>query len=282
MADAYGTIARLGSRVPLRTIRFVTDDRGKVLSAGDTVQPVQVFPARDVYILTSLMKGVIDRGTAAAARSMGFRKIAAGKTGTTNDKRDAWFIGFTPQTLAVTWVGFDDNSPIGLAGGEAAVPIWTRYMQAVAAGQPNADWPAPSGITFTAMDETSGGVGTPLCPEKVVVSQPFKSGTEPTVPCPLHSPQSVPTALTVDQFGNPIALDTAATSTEGLAGATSTEPMTPPDSTLTGGVFRNETAPPPAAPPPPATTTHELRPTEPPPATNTSMPQTSTTTSPPP
>ena len=120
MADAYSTIARIGSRLPLRTIRFVTDDRGHVVSAGDAVQPVGVFPARDMYILADMMKGVLDRGTAAGARSMGFHLIAAGKTGTTNDKRDAWFIGFTPRTLTLTWVGFDDNSPIGLSGGEGS------------------------------------------------------------------------------------------------------------------------------------------------------------------
>src|SRR5207247_864166 len=104
MADAYSTIARVGSRLPLRTIRFVTDDRGHVVSAGDAAQPVQVYPARDMYILINVLKGVIDRGTAAGVRSMGFRNIAAGKTGTTNDKRDAWFIGFTPATLTLTWL----------------------------------------------------------------------------------------------------------------------------------------------------------------------------------
>ncbi|MGN6186805.1 MAG: PBP1A family penicillin-binding protein, partial [Thermoanaerobaculia bacterium] len=137
MAEAYSTIARQGQRLPPRTIRFVTDDRGKTLSGAGDVKPTQVFPQRDVYLLTKVMEGVVNRGTAGSSRSMGFRKIAAGKTGTTNDKRDAWFIGFTPQTLALTWVGFDDNDPTGLSGGDAAVPMWTRYMLAATAGQPN-------------------------------------------------------------------------------------------------------------------------------------------------
>src|SRR5205807_4518332 len=154
MADAFSTIARTGSRLPLRTIRFVTDDRGNQVSTGDVAQPVQVFPARDMYVLTNVMKGVLDRGTGAATRSMGFRKIAAGKTGTTDDKRDAWFIGFTPHTLALTWIGFDDNTPIGLAGGDAAAPIWTRYMLATVPGQPNVDFGVPPGISFVAFDET--------------------------------------------------------------------------------------------------------------------------------
>ena len=266
MADAYSTIARTGSRLPLRTIRFVNDDHGNQVSTNDVVQPVQVFPARDMYILTDVMKGVIDRGTAAGARSMGFKLIAAGKTGTTNDKRDAWFIGFTPKTLTLTWVGFDDNTPIGLSGGEGAVPIWTKYMTAETAGQPNVDFQVPSGIAFADVDETSGGLGTPLCPRRVVLQEAFKDGTQPTNLCPLHSPQAPPPPA-MDQFGTPIALDATGTvATETAAPA----PMT-------------SAAPPPMTPPPVPTETREPRKSsEPPPATNTSEPQTSTTGSTPP
>ena len=272
MADAYATIARIGSRLPLRTIRFVTDDRGKVVSAGDAVQPVQVYPARDMYVLVSVMKGVLDRGTAAGARSLGFRRIAAGKTGTTNDKRDAWFIGFTPSTLVLTWLGFDDNSPIGLSGGEGAVPIWTRYISAVTSGQPNNDFAPPDNVNFVDFDETSGGLATPMCPPNVVVKGAFKAGTEPENLCPLHSPQTVPPPLT-DQFGNPIALDTTG--------------AIPPSSetTLTGGVFRTDTAPTrpmtPQPQPPPAPVPQPPS-NVPQPSTNTSAPPLSTNTAPPP
>lgn len=288
MADAFSTIARLGSRLPLRAIRFVTNDRGKVISGGDPIKPVQVFPARDAFIMTTVMKGPIDRGTAHVVRRMGFKKVAAGKTGTTNDKRDAWFIGFTPQTLTLTWVGFDDNTPTGLAGGDAAAPIWTRYMLAQTAGQPNVDFAVPPGIVFTKIDETSGGLAVAECPINVVVSEPFKEGTQPTNPCPLHAPQAPPPAL-VDQFGTPIAIDTAPpTSSEGM-------PL-PPDFTLTGGFpTTTETAvqPPPTetAPPPPPTATSSERDrsregernrSTPPPSTNTSTPPPSTNTLPPP
>ena len=266
MADAYSTIAREGSRMPLHTVRFVTNDRGTLLSGGDDIKAVQVFPARDAYILINVMRGVLDRGTAAAARRMGFKRAAAGKTGTTNDKRDAWFIGFTPQTLALTWVGFDDNAPTGLAGGEAAVPMWTRYMMAATATQPEIDFGVPNGISFAQVDETSGGLFTPMCPGNTRVNEAFKSGTEPTIPCPLHSPQAL--ALSgVDQFGNPIALDTVGIpSPEGMT----TTGTVPP---LGGGVFRTDTAPPPPPPPPPTDTS-----SQPPPSTNTSPPPTTTTT----
>jgi penicillin-binding protein 1B len=292
MADAFSTIARLGSRVPLHAVKFVTDDKGRQVSAGDEVKPVQVFPARDMYMLVTVMKGVVDRGTAAGARSMGFRLVAAGKTGTTNDKRDAWFIGFTPKSLTLTWLGFDDNAATGLSGGTGAVPIWTRFMQAVMAGQPNVDFAPPEGIVTAQIDETSGGLAVPNCPPRVVVTEAFKAGTQPGNPCPLHSPQAAP-APAVDQFGNPIALDTAGVPVTGEPTTTSEPlpPITPEpgDTTLTGGYFRTDTAP------PPTTTTSEPprrerdpgrdRSDQPPPSTNTSEPQSSTSTtstSPPP
>ena len=282
MADAYSTIAREGSRMALHTIRFVANDQGKQLSASDDIKPVQVFPARDVYILINVMRGVLDRGTAAAARRMGFKRPAAGKTGTTNDKRDAWFIGFTPQTLALAWVGFDDNSPTGLSGGEAAVPMWTKYMMAVTAPQPETDFGVPGGISFTQVDETSGGLFTPMCPRSSAVNEAFKSGTEPTIPCPIHSPQAAPPPL-VDQFGNPIAIDTVGiASPEGNTSTMTTTGSAPPP--LGGGVFRTDTTPPSttttAAPPPP--TRERREPPPPPPPTDTQPPPTDTTSSPPP
>jgi penicillin-binding protein 1B len=274
MADAYSTIARIGSRVPLHAVKFVTDDRNKILSAGDEIKPVQVFPARDMYILVNVMKGVVDRGTAAGARSMGFKLTAAGKTGTTNDKRDAWFIGFTPKALTLTWIGFDDNAPTGLSGGTGAVPIWTRFMQNVTAGQPNVDFAAPDGIMMAQMDETSGGIAVPNCPQNVVVTEAFKAGTQPMNPCPLHSPQAPPAPM-LDQFGNPIALDTAGMpiAPEAVTDTQSLPPITPEPSppTLTGGGLppRTETGP------PPTTTTTTT-------TTDTSEPPTTTSTSPPP
>jgi membrane peptidoglycan carboxypeptidase len=254
MAEAYATIARQGVRIAPRAIRFVTDDRGRTLSGAGEAKPTQVFPQRDVYLLTTVMQGVVNRGTAGSSRAMGFRKIAAGKTGTTNDKRDAWFIGFTPQTLAVAWVGFDDNEPTALSGSDAAVPMWSRYMIAVTAGQPNLDFAPPAGITMTEVDKTSGGLATPNCPRNLITRLAFKSGTEPTHPCPTHTSAPVsPIVPMYDELGNLIITDTAATTdTSGTD--------TRPDATLT------------ASPP---TTTRE----EPPPPANEEPPPTQTDTS---
>ena len=190
---------------------------------------------------------------------MGFRNIAAGKTGTTNDTRDAWFSGFTPKTLTLTWIGFDDNTPTGLSGGQGAAPIWTRYMLATTQGQPNVDFPMPPGIAIVAIDETSGGLATPYCPANFVVNTAFKQGLQPTQPCPLHSPQAAPPPA-VDQFGNPIQLDTTGATTTDATGtqAPPTPPPAPPpvvpEHTLTGGVFKTETAGTTTQPPPTDTT----------------------------
>lgn len=271
MADAFSTIARQGVRIVPHAIRFVTDDRGRTIEGAARGEPQQVFPARDVYLLTHVMQGVVDRGTASGARAIGFRKVAAGKTGTTNEKRDAWFIGFTPQTLALTWVGFDDNDPMGLSGSEAAVPMWARYMMAVTAGHKNVGFPVPPGITYAEIDRTSGGLITPYCPPNVSLREAFKAGTEPGQPCTVHTAPAPPMPVPMyDEFGNLIITTTDPSMTMTDTGGFT--PSTRPDSTLTGGVFRPEPVPPPTAtapppattqPPPPATTT------EPPPPTNT-------------
>lgn len=268
MAEAYTTMARIGNRVPLHSIRYVTSEGGRVLATGNEVQGVQVFPARGVYLAVNLMQGVMNRGTAAGSRSLGFRKKAAGKTGTTNDKRDAWFIGFTPQTLALTWIGFDDNAPVGISGSDGAVPIWTRYMRQITGGQRDGDFPVPQGIVFTPIDAMTGGLATPLCPAGQVVNEAFKSGTQPGGLCRLHNPQMPPPV-------DPMLTDTAMQAmpvdpTILPPGGLTTIPS--PDAPLQRDVE------PPAAPPAPTETTA----TSSPPTTTQAIPPPTTTSTPPP
>ena len=90
-------------------------------------------------------KGVFDRGTAQSARALGFQGIAAGKTGTTSNYKDAWFVGFTPQLLGLSWVGFDDNTPHQMSGSRAALPIWVRFMKKVV-GDSTQDFTFPKEI----------------------------------------------------------------------------------------------------------------------------------------
>jgi len=126
---------------------------------------------------------VLNEGTAAAARAT-FKLDAAGKTGTTNDQRDAWFIGFTPDLIATVWVGFDDNKPIGLTGAQAALPIWTAFMKRATAGHGDRAFPVPDGIVFAEIDKDTGKLATPGCPK--VINEAFLAGTEPKEYCPVH------------------------------------------------------------------------------------------------
>jgi penicillin-binding protein 1B len=131
-----------------------------------------------------MMRSVINEGTGAGARGAGFVHDAAGKTGTTNDLRDAWFVGFTPEMLTVVWVGYDDNEPLGLSGAQASLPIWTEFMKAAMAGRPNVPFQVPSGITFAEIDRDTGKLATPGCER--TLNESFLVGTEPTEYCPLH------------------------------------------------------------------------------------------------
>jgi membrane carboxypeptidase/penicillin-binding protein len=128
---------------------------------------------------------VLNEGTAAAARAGGFTLDAAGKTGTTNDLRDAWFVGFTPELLTVVWVGLDDNQALGLSGSQAALPIWTQFMARALAGHANMAFDVPDGIVFADIDRDTGKLATPACPR--VFRESFLAGTEPTEICPIHS-----------------------------------------------------------------------------------------------
>ena len=109
---------------------------------------------------------------------------AAGKTGTTNDYGDAWFAGYTPDLVTVVWVGFDRRQPIGLAGAQAALPIWTAFMKRATAGRPARDFEVPGGIVLATVDPASGGRATSACPETIV--EAFLEADVPTRECPLH------------------------------------------------------------------------------------------------
>ena len=137
--------------------------------------------ADTTYLVTDMMRGVLNEGTAAPARAMGFTLDAAGKTGTTNDQRDAWFVGFTPELLTVVWVGIDDNEPLGLTGARAALPIWTDYMIHALAGRESVEFAVPEDITFTEVDRVTGKLPTPACP--MTVRSAFIEGTVPSQSC---------------------------------------------------------------------------------------------------
>jgi len=182
VATAYTLFTNNGAVRPLHAIDRI-DSRGKDLkpAAGKLKQ---VARSDTTFLVTSMLRSVINEGTGAGARTAGFTLDAAGKSGTTNDLRDAWFVGFTPELLTVTWVGYDDNQPLGLSGSTAALPIWTDFMKKALAGHANQMFEVPDGITWVDIDRDTGKLALPGCPR--TISESFISGTEPTEYCELH------------------------------------------------------------------------------------------------
>jgi len=183
IATVYTVFPNGGTIRPLKNLLRITSG-GADITKKDPDSPRQVARPDTAFLVTNMMRSVLNEGTAASARSMGFTLDAAGKTGTTNDLRDAWFVGFTPELLTVVWVGFDDNQPLGLSGARAALPIWTQFMRAALAGRTSVPFEVPEGITFMDIDAQTGKLATPQCPKVIV--EAFLSGTEPRELCELH------------------------------------------------------------------------------------------------
>jgi len=182
IATAYTVFANGGTIKPLRSMT-------RMVSGGRDVQiknqaPKTIARRDTTFLVTNMMRSVINEGTGASARAQGFTLDAAGKSGTTNDLRDAWFVGFTPELLTVVWVGLDDNQPLGLSGTQAALPIWTNFMTRALAGHENASFQPPDDIVFVEIDRDTGSLAGPTCPR--VFSEAFIPGTEPREICRLH------------------------------------------------------------------------------------------------
>lgn len=195
LVSAFTAFANLGNRVTPRLIQRVEDSTGQVLWE----QPVtrnRVLSSEVAYLTTDLMRDVVDRGTGTSVRSAGlsWEIPAAGKTGTTNDAADAWFVGFTPEITAGVWVGFDQPGRIaaGAGGGSVAAPIWGRIMADHYRSRPTpAPWSRPWELNLVRIDRETGGLATSSCPPEHVVEEWFIPGTEPTRYCPLHEADGV-------------------------------------------------------------------------------------------
>jgi len=189
IAYAYSVFANMGVKAePVSTLAVVTRD-GTLLESRN-VKMKRVAPAGACYVMNDILKDVCTYGTAGRARSLGFEDEFAGKTGTTNNYRDAWFIGYSPRILTLVWVGFDDGKSVRLAGGDACIPIWTRHMNRIDGLVPDVDWRRPDDVTEREIDPHSGYLATPYCPD--TRSEVYVVGTEPDSVCPLHAGSGEP------------------------------------------------------------------------------------------
>jgi penicillin-binding protein 1B len=184
IATAYTIFPNHGLLRPLKHILTITSGGRDVTAGNEGARPRQVARPETTFLVTDMMRSVINVGTGAGVRAAGFTLDAAGKTGTTNDLRDAWFAGFTPELLTVVWVGFDDNQPVGLSGAQAALPIWTQFMMRALTGHTSQAFDVPDDIVFADIDADTGKLVTPSCPR--TFHEAFIAGTEPRERCELH------------------------------------------------------------------------------------------------
>jgi penicillin-binding protein 1A len=209
MTTAYAAFANEGLLPSPIFIRRVETRDGKVLFTANT-PPARAMSEGTAFLMTNMMADVINSGTAWTARRTGFTLPAAGKTGTTNDYHDAWFVGFTPAIVTGVWIGYDQPRTI-VSGGyaaELAVPLWARFMMAATKGDKPVWFSEPDSVTSATICRLSGKLATDACRNAPVVNadgtlgkgsnvytEYFIRGTEPTEYCPLHTPAAPVTTL---------------------------------------------------------------------------------------
>jgi penicillin-binding protein 1A len=186
LVRAYAAFDAGGALPTPHVIKRIEDDRGNVVWTSDA-EPKRAIGPDEAFVLTSMLRDVVDRGTGAPARAAGFRGPAAGKTGTTNGATDVWFVGYTPELVGAVWFGFDKPQTIvpSASGGTLAAPVWARIMDAIYAHRrmPGA-WGMPGGVTTAQVDRATGQVVQPGCPSSgAVYTEYFLSSAPPPAAC---------------------------------------------------------------------------------------------------
>jgi len=189
LALAYAPFATLGSTVEPRMVLEVETPEGEILWTAEEPETRQVVDPAIAYLVTDVLRDVVSRGTGARVRGVGFRGPAAGKTGTTNDRFDTWFVGYTPEVVGTVWIGFDRPRTIvpSATGGRLAAPVWGRTMNRVAQGRPAPpEWRAPADVVARQVDPASGLLLASGCEPfgAAPAEEVFLLGTEPRTVCP--------------------------------------------------------------------------------------------------
>jgi 1A family penicillin-binding protein len=166
MATAYTTVNNLGVKRQTSLVNKIVSVDNRIVGQWN-MNGQNVASPQTCYLMIDMLRGVVEAGTGKSVRRLGFTRPCAGKTGTTNDYRDAWFVGFTPELVTAVWVGFDDNRimkdkwGVGLTGGRAALPIWTAFMKNALNNTPYSDFKIPPGIEFEEVDAITGSGAIP-------------------------------------------------------------------------------------------------------------------------
>src|SRR5688572_19436926 len=205
LISAYTAFANLGVRATPNAIIRVENQKGEILWQP-TPTRTQVLSPEEAWLMVDIMKDVVRRGSAAGVWASGFTIPAGGKTGTTNDGTNVWFVGYTADLVAGVWMGLDRPQKIknNAQGGVLAAPAWTAFMSEVYRRKPQSpDWPKPISVVTREIDRTSGLLQTPYCPRELVTSEFYISGTEPTRDCDKHLAYANPGLTPLDTFGLP-------------------------------------------------------------------------------
>ncbi len=188
LVSAFSTFPNQGIHIPYRSIHKIIDRYGRVLEDNSAVEKEEVLSAKTAFIMVDMMQSVVKAGTGRRSQWIGggFKRPAGGKTGTTNNFCDNWFIGYSPQITAGTWIGFDDKTSIGRGhdGARNGVPIWTEFMIRAHDSLPVLEFEEPDGIVHTVVCLESGELATPRCPN--VRNEVFTEENQPTATCHLH------------------------------------------------------------------------------------------------
>jgi len=192
LVSAYSVFPNGGVGVKPRSIISITDRYGKILENNNSVKKEEVLDPQTAYIMTSMLQTVINEGTGYPSRLWGFDRPAGGKTGTTDENMDTWFIGFTPQITVGVWVGFDDKTSMGKhgTGAEVALPIWTEFMKFATSKMVILDFQKPEGVLLRTVCLESGLLATSRCPH--TATDLFTERTEPKEYCNLHPSNELP------------------------------------------------------------------------------------------
>jgi len=182
---AYGPLANGGLRTESRTIIRIYDRNRRIWTENPPAVTPALSPAA-AYVTTQMLQDVLVYGTAASLKKFSRERPSAGKTGTTDDYRDAWFVGYTPHMVTGVWVGYDLPRPggKGFTGGAVAAPIWERFMRPALRSAPVTDFPKPDTVVAVTIDPATGYLATAECPEKR--EEFYIVGTQPTGYCPRH------------------------------------------------------------------------------------------------
>lgn len=199
LTSAYSVFPNLGVRIEPYFIEKIEHRDGDLIYEHK-IQKEEVIAPATAFVMTDLMRSVIEEGTAVGVRLRGFSRPAAGKTGTTDDFSDAWFVGFTPDLVCGVWVGFDTRKRIvrGATGATFAVPLWTKFMDEATKGKPVKEFKIPNGVVSRTVCDVTHKLANEYCPH--TRKEFYIAGTEPTEICDIHTKDGI---LTNKFYYNP-------------------------------------------------------------------------------